>query len=178
MRKVFPFALSIAILVLGASMASAKAPKKITETATAGPYTVTLEVLRAEPFSAKLDPKPRPLSYTAAAHTPPLLRRASGRIERLEVTNLPLGIRPGLEFATGSATLGEGDVLLIFTDGLVESMTAAEDEFGEERVTAWLKSAPAASAEAMLVSLLSTVDGFTGGARQHDDLTCLFLRVS
>jgi sigma-B regulation protein RsbU (phosphoserine phosphatase) len=129
-------------------------------------------------FFAELDPETRALSYISAGHNPPLLRRASGRIERLEVTNLPLGIKPGLEFATGSATLGAGDVLLIFTDGLVESMTAAEDEFGEERVTAWLKSAPVASAEAMLVSLLSTVDGFTGGARQHDDLTCLFLRVS
>ncbi len=128
-------------------------------------------------FFAELDPSTRALSYISAGHNPPLLRRASGRIERLEITNLPLGIKPGLEYTSGSATLGAGDVLLIFTDGLIESLNAAEEEFGEERVAVWLKSAPTASAEIMLDSLLATVDGFTGGARQHDDLTCLILRA-
>jgi sigma-B regulation protein RsbU (phosphoserine phosphatase) len=128
-------------------------------------------------FFAELDPATRALSYISAGHNPPLLRRASGRIERLETGNLPLGINAALEFAGASLTLNPGDVLLIFTDGLIESLNAAEEEFGEERVTVWLKSAPEAGAQKMLDSLLATVDGFTGGARQHDDLTCLILRV-
>lgn len=128
-------------------------------------------------FFAELDPSTRALSYISAGHNPPLLRRASGVIERLETGNLPLGINASLEFSSGSTTLAPGEVLLIFTDGLIESMTGAEEEFGEERVTAWLKAAPAASSQQMLESLVAAVDAFTGGARQHDDLTCLVLLV-
>jgi sigma-B regulation protein RsbU (phosphoserine phosphatase) len=129
-------------------------------------------------FFAELDPQTRALSYVSAGHNPPLVHRAAGEIERLETNNLPLGIKPGVDFAIGSTTLGPGDLLLIFSDGLIESMTAAEEEFGEERVTAWLKAAPAASAQKTLEALVAAVDAFTKGARQHDDLTCLILRVA
>jgi phosphoserine phosphatase RsbU/P len=129
-------------------------------------------------FFAELDPETRALSYIGAGHNPPLLRRASGQIERLEAGNLPLGINASLEFASGSSQLNPGDVLLIFTDGLIESLNTAEKEFGEERVIAWLKAAPAESAQKTLDTLIASVNAFTGGARQHDDLTCLILRAA
>jgi phosphoserine phosphatase RsbU/P len=126
-------------------------------------------------FFAELDPSTRALSYISAGHNPPLLRRAKGEIERLETANLPLGIKPAQDYAAATTALGPGDLLLIFSDGLTESMNASEEEFGEERVAAWLRAEAGRSAQKTLEALIATVDAFTGGTRQHDDLTCLIL---
>jgi sigma-B regulation protein RsbU (phosphoserine phosphatase) len=69
------------------------------------------------------------------------------------------------------------DLLVIFTDGLIEAVNEAEQEFGEARVLEVLKSSDASGAQATLKNLLSAVDAFVGHARQHDDITCLLLRT-
>jgi sigma-B regulation protein RsbU (phosphoserine phosphatase) len=119
----------------------------------------------------------RALHYISAGHNPPLILRASGEIERLEVNNLPLGIHNSREYLIGAAVLNSGDRLVIFTDGLVETMNHAEEEYGEQRLFETLNATPAASAQKTLEALVASVDTFAGGARQHDDLTCLILHV-
>jgi phosphoserine phosphatase RsbU/P len=120
----------------------------------------------------------RALHYISAGHNPPLILRASGEIERLEVNNLPLGINSSREYLIGAVVLNSGDRLVIFTDGLVESMNHAEEEYGEQRLFDALKATPAASAQKTLEALVASVDAFAGGTRQHDDLTCLILHVA
>lgn len=120
----------------------------------------------------------RSLRYISAGHNPPIVQRASGKLERLEVSNLPLGIVPSREYVSGAATLEPGDRMVIFTDGLVESMNKAEEEYGEQRLLETLKATPVSSAQKTLEALVASVDAFTGGARQHDDLTCLILHVA
>ena len=71
-------------------------------------------------FFGEVDADARLLRYINAGHNPPVLRRASGRIERLEAGGLPLGIRAEAQYESASTALGPGDLLLIFTDGLVE----------------------------------------------------------
>jgi sigma-B regulation protein RsbU (phosphoserine phosphatase) len=63
-----------------------------------------------------------------------VLRHASGAIKRLEVGGLPLGISSAVSYQFGSATLAAGDLLLIFTDGLVDAEDDGEREYGEERM--------------------------------------------
>jgi phosphoserine phosphatase RsbU/P len=127
---------------------------------------------------AELEVESRALHYISAGHNPPLIHRASGEIERLEVSNLPLGITASREYLVGESALHSGDRLVIFTDGLVESMNSAEEEYGEQRMLEALKASPAASAQKTLEALIASVDAFTGGARQHDDLTCLILHAA
>jgi serine phosphatase RsbU (regulator of sigma subunit) len=128
-------------------------------------------------FFAELEPETGALSYVRAGHNAPLIRRASGSLERLETGDLPLGIDAGAHFTCGAAAMGPRDLLVIFTDGLIEAVNDADQEFGESRLLEVLKSSDAAGAQATLKNLLSAVDAFVGHTRQHDDITCLLLRT-
>jgi sigma-B regulation protein RsbU (phosphoserine phosphatase) len=128
-------------------------------------------------FFGELELETRVLSYVRAGHNAPLIRCASGSIERLEVGDLPLGVDRGARFTCGAATMGPRDLLVVFTDGLIEAVNDADQEFGEPRLLEALKSSDAAGAQGTLKNLLSAVDAFVGHARQHDDLTCLLLRT-
>jgi serine phosphatase RsbU (regulator of sigma subunit) len=128
-------------------------------------------------FFGELDPETRVLSYVRAGHNTPFIRRASGSFERLEAGDLPLGVDAGAHFTCGTATMAPHDLLVVFTDGLIEAVNEADQEFGEPRLLDVLKSSDAAGAQATLKNLLSAVDAFVGRARQHDDITCLLLRT-
>jgi serine phosphatase RsbU (regulator of sigma subunit) len=128
-------------------------------------------------FFAELEPATRVLSYVRAGHNAPVIRRASGSLERLETGDLPLGIDAGAHFTSGAVTMAPGDLLVIFTDGLIEAVNGADWEFGENRLLEVLKSSEGAGARATLKNLLSAVDAFVGHTRQHDDITCLLLRT-
>jgi sigma-B regulation protein RsbU (phosphoserine phosphatase) len=127
-------------------------------------------------FLADLEPDARTLTYVSAGHNPPILRRASGQIERLEAGGLPLGIARSGRHDYGKTTLKSGDLLVIFTDGVVEAQNGAGEEYGEPRLLELLSSLPASSAGDDLSRLMASVDIFVGTARQHDDITCLVLR--
>ncbi len=126
-------------------------------------------------FLAELDPATRAMTYVNAGHNAPVLRRASGAVERLDLGGLPLGISPESEYASGQVTLAAGDLLVIFTDGVVEAQNQAAEEFGEERMLAYLRTGPKDAAQATLAGLMSAVEAFVGAAPQHDDITCLVL---
>jgi sigma-B regulation protein RsbU (phosphoserine phosphatase) len=127
-------------------------------------------------FLAELDPATRVLTYVDAGHNAPILRRASGQIERLQVGGLPLGIMPDVHHDCGNTTLGGGDLLVIFTDGVIEAENAAGEEYGESRLLQLLASRPGSGAREDLNRLMASLDSFVGTASQHDDITCLVLR--
>ena len=87
------------------------------------------------------------------------------------------GIRAEAQYESASTALGPGDLLLIFTDGLVEAMNQNNDEYGELRLLEALAQKREGGAAERLQYLMNTVDSFVGGARQHDDITCLVLQV-
>jgi len=129
-------------------------------------------------FFAEFDPETRALSYIRAGHNVPLIRRASGHLEFLDSGDLPLGIHAETRFNCAATTLGPSDLLVVFTDGLIEAVNDAGQEFGEARVFEVVKSSSGAGAQGTLKNLLLAVDAFVGHARQHDDLTCLLLRTN
>jgi serine phosphatase RsbU (regulator of sigma subunit) len=129
-------------------------------------------------FLAELDPPTGALTYVNAGHNWPVLRHTTGAIERLEAGGLPLGINSAVNYQSGSATLAPGDLLLIFTDGLVEAEDDKEREYGEERMLPVVQALHSGTAKEGLKSIMSSVDAFVGLTRQHDDITCLVLRMS
>jgi len=117
------------------------------------------------------------LRYINAGHNSPIVRRSSGAVERLEAGGLPLGIMAAGRYESGQIVLNSGDLLVVFTDGVVEAENASEAEFGEARLLASLASLPSGTANDALQAIFSSVDLFVGRTRQHDDITALILQV-
>jgi sigma-B regulation protein RsbU (phosphoserine phosphatase) len=127
-------------------------------------------------FLAILDMRTGAMAYTNAGHNAPMLRRASGSIERLEIGGVPLGILPEAPYDCGSTTVAPGDALIVFTDGVVEANNDREEEFDEARLVAVVQRCGALRAQDFIQTLNFELDRFVGQARQHDDITCLAVR--
>ncbi len=129
-------------------------------------------------FLAEYDPVRRAVCYINAGHNNPILRRASGEIERLDVGGLPFGIQPEAKYESAMVTLAAGDWLIIFTDGLVEAENANQDEYGEARLLSAIEAGKSGEPAEMLKRLMAELDLFVGNTPQHDDVTCLLLKAS
>ena len=122
------------------------------------------------------NPLSRRLTYVNAGHNAPILRRANGTLETLDVGGLPLGIRLDRDYETASLDLRAGDALIFFTDGVVEAFNESGEEFGNERWLSAIRNLPDWDAQQTLQFLMKRVDEFVGGTRQSDDITCLVFR--
>src|SRR6266568_2180145 len=128
-------------------------------------------------FLAEYDPVYRTVDYINAGHNNPVLRRASGQIERLDVGGLPFGIMPEAKYDSATVTLAPGDWLIIFTDGLVEAENAQQAEYGEARLLTAIDAGKSVEPAEMLKRLMAEVDLFVGNTPQHDDVTCMLLKA-
>ena len=91
---------------------------------------------------------------------------------------LPLLTDQEASYPTGHVQLQPGDLLVIFTDGVVEAVNDAGGEYGEPRLISCIQNAPPEAANETLQRIMADVNSFVGYARQHDDITCLVLRVA
>lgn len=129
-------------------------------------------------FVARLDPDSGRLDYCTAGHPPAMLLRANGDLELLSDGGLLLGVVPSASYALGSVTLQPGDVLLAYSDGVIESQNRVEEEFGVKRLEAQLRQAnqTGASAETLLFSVLASVQDFAASHPLVDDLSLVVIR--
>src|SRR5271165_1444568 len=129
-------------------------------------------------FLAEYEPATRALTYVNAGHNTPILRRASGGIERLEQGGIPLGILPSAAYEAGSVVLQPGDYLVVFTDGVVEAENDRTDEYGEPRLLYVVHMGAGLSPSQLLQSIMTDLDRFVAGAPQHDDVTCMLVKAT
>ncbi len=128
-------------------------------------------------FFAELEPATGNLRYTSAGHLPAIIRRAAGEVNELKEGGLPLGIEQDEQFPAGQTRLAPGEILLIYTDGVVEAVNPQGEEFGRARLFNVLGPCDASNSAAEILDRVTRVlDGFVGAAPQHDDLTCLVVR--
>ena len=127
-------------------------------------------------FLAILDTRSGEMICVNAGHNAPMLRRGSGAIERLDVGGLPLGILADTRYLCSQTSLNPGDVLVIFTDGVVEANNERDEEFEESRLLDLVQRCGSLSAADFIRDLTSALGRFVGQARQHDDITCLVVR--
>jgi sigma-B regulation protein RsbU (phosphoserine phosphatase) len=128
-------------------------------------------------FLSEYAPATRTITYINAGHNAPMLCRKSGALERLDAGGLPIGISVDAAYQTGSVTLAPGDWLVIFTDGVVEAMNTRGDEFGEQRLLATVALGADGTPAEMMRRLMADLDGFVGNTPQHDDVTCLLVKI-
>jgi phosphoserine phosphatase RsbU/P len=129
-------------------------------------------------FFATLNPRTREFRYVNAGHNPPVLvKQASRALTRLEDGGPVVGMLPFAIYEAQSVTLEPGDLLIAYTDGISEAMTADDEEWGESRMLAAVPPQPSASAVEILDGIFLAADAFTAGAEQHDDMTLLVMKV-
>lgn len=109
----------------------------------------------------------------------PLIRRANGSLEWVDIGGPPLGIGLGQEagYSEVSLALQPGDLVILTSDGVVEAMNGSGNMFGFERLEAVVAAGPPHSAEAMLAHLRAAVLGHTAEAELHDDLTIVVAQI-
>ncbi len=127
-------------------------------------------------FYGQYDPATGRLVYANAGHPPPLLLKAQGALQWLSGPGGPaLGVVPGMAYEEAVVDLSPGDTLLVFTDGVTESINADGQEFGKERLSALSQGLPAVSAREAVQRLLGQVERFAQGVEPFDDITCMAL---
>jgi sigma-B regulation protein RsbU (phosphoserine phosphatase) len=120
---------------------------------------------------AILNPENGSLTYINAGHNAFYVFRASGEVETLGRTGLPLGTFEQLTWETPTLQFAPGDTLLLFTDGLVEARNADREQFGQDRLEAVVKAAVGGAAADIQAALINTVQQFAGDEPQFDDIT-------
>jgi len=127
-------------------------------------------------FAAELDPPTGTLRYINAGHNPPLIGRSTGTIELLSSGGLPLGIMPGSDFEVGETKLTDGEVLIVYSDGVTEANNIAEEEFGLDRLKDVLKTNMKGTAASIRDKVESALSSFTGSAPANDDITLVIVK--
>jgi serine phosphatase RsbU (regulator of sigma subunit)/catechol 2,3-dioxygenase-like lactoylglutathione lyase family enzyme len=121
-------------------------------------------------FFAEYHDELRRLRYANCGHLAGLLLRRDDSIERLESTCTVLGLFADWDCSIAECRLFDGDLLLLYTDGVTESFNDAGDEFGEEGVLSSLRRHRHLLPEQMVQEILADVQDF-GSKEQHDDVT-------
>ena len=118
-------------------------------------------------------------SYSNGGHNPPYLMRADGSNEQLEGTDgIALGVMDGMDFGVNTLTLGKGEAIYLYTDGVNEAMDDGGNEYSYERLEEFLKMSKGQSITEIVNGSLDDVRGFVKNAEQSDDITVLAVRYN
>jgi len=121
------------------------------------------------------DDENRTLTYTNAGHLPPILMR-EGTAQRLEVTGTVVGAFPFAAYEEKSIALRRGDLLVAFTDGIVEPENEYGEPFGEDRLVDLLVRYGQRESKELIARIMETVEQWTGSSELFDDMTLLLAR--
>ncbi len=128
-----------------------------------------------------LDTATRELRVARAGHEAPLLRRADGGgLAQIESEGLAIGLAEESVFnaalTEAVVTLDEGDMLVLYTDGITEAMNAQGEEWGLERLIEQIRGAATESAEGLLNHVRTGLMTFVGDTAPYDDMTMVVMR--
>jgi phosphoserine phosphatase RsbU/P len=132
-------------------------------------------------FYSEYDPQRRILSYSNAAHNPPLLWQASTRsIHRLDTAGMLIGLEADSQYEDAHVHLAEGDTIIYYTDGFTDAANQNGDRFDEEKLTEVFQWAceNCQGSQEILDYLFERVQQFTGSTNSHgDDMTLVVMQV-
>jgi len=128
-------------------------------------------------FFGVYDDQTRTLRYLNAGHNPPILIRSSGEIQRLGIGGMVLGLFEENRYEEGRVALDPGDLLVIFSDGIVEAVNRQEEQFGDTTLVEVIKRNNNLPPGELLSSIVKEVDRFAGPVPPADDMTLIVARV-
>ncbi|MBQ9362937.1 MAG: SpoIIE family protein phosphatase [Bacteroidaceae bacterium] len=117
------------------------------------------------------------IDYTNAGHNPPYILHADGSVEMVQSDiNLVLGAFEGIPYKHNKMTLQQGDVLVMFTDGVTEAENIDHELFGEPRLEQTLATLKGANSQQIVETINQQVKDHAGEAAQSDDITQLVIK--
>ena len=128
-------------------------------------------------FVGKLDAANHKFEYINAGHNPPIHINCKNEIKELSEGGIMLGILENTpEFKVGTIDFSDNDVLLLYTDGVNESIDENGNEYGLERLNNLLKSIKNKDASSILSKVYSSVEVFAKNTDQYDDITAILIK--
>jgi phosphoserine phosphatase RsbU/P len=127
-------------------------------------------------FYGGLDPVTGTLSYSNGGHNAPIFVRRSGEVERLDKGGLPIGMMQGVAYQEASVGFDPGDVLVIYSDGITESINERDEEFDEERLIEVVKNNLGRSASGIRDRIDEALSRFVGTTAPVDDMTLMIIK--
>lgn len=128
-------------------------------------------------FYGKLRAQSRSLEYTNAGHNPPLLVRGGADPSPLDQGGPVLGVVPNSDYESDVIALRHGDVLVLYTDGVVETESPTGEQYSATRLATIVRSRMQQSANELIESVYASVTQFRGTTPQADDMTLVMLKA-
>jgi len=138
-------------------------------------FANSVESAYATLFFAEYNDNTRGLRYANCGHYSGLLLRSSGKLERLDSTSTVLGLFPEWNCSIAERELAPGDTLALYTDGIIDALNKAGEEYGEDRLAAALKRHRKLETRQIIDTIADEVRRF-GGDEQLDDITLIIAK--
>jgi len=139
-------------------------------------YATSLADRYATLFHGVFDGATRTLRYVNAGHNPPMVVRRNGSIDWLESGGTPVGMFQDWTYEEEEVCLNPGDLVLAYTDGVIEAVDPAGEEWGIEGLRKAVAESNTQCADEIVHAIFTSMDEFSQG-RQSDDATVVALRV-
>ncbi|MFI5252499.1 MAG: GAF domain-containing SpoIIE family protein phosphatase [Bacteroidota bacterium] len=128
-------------------------------------------------FWGIIDTENHTLNYVNAGHNPPYIFRSNGAIQRLDKGGIILGVmKTMVPYQEDRVAFFKNDVLLLFTDGVSESMDKNGQEYGEDRLEAIAKESLTLPPDAILSNIIASVKEHSKDTPQSDDITMIVVK--
>ena len=128
-------------------------------------------------FLATYDSADHRVQYVNAGHMPPLVLSADGSLETLGTSDLIIGVIPDTKYTPDEMVLNPGDTLLVYTDGVTDTLAPNGDRYGEDRIKALISGRVSSDPRYIRHGLLADLSQFKQDAPQPDDTTFLVVRA-
>lgn len=120
----------------------------------------------------------RSIDYASAGHQPMLLwRELKGEMETVRQNSDPIGIERSSVYENEKLTVDVGDIIILFTDGLIEALNHEGRQFGIENLSRIISENHASSAKEIATEVKHNLQAFLGSASLHDDQTLLIMKI-
>lgn len=125
-------------------------------------------------FTCRLDRRSHTLSYVNAGHNPPVLLRGE-KIIKLEAGGMPVGMFPGIPYQEAETAAAPGDLLVMYTDGIVEAENPAGEQYSLDRLLDFIKARRGQRADVIKEAVIDDLKNHTGRPAFEDDITFILV---
>ncbi|MBN1699666.1 MAG: SpoIIE family protein phosphatase [Spirochaetales bacterium] len=125
------------------------------------------------------DQASKELNYSNAAHHPLLIyRNGTKKIDTLDTEGLPIGIEPSTRYGQKRVKLKSGDIIILYTDGIIEAMNAKGEQYSSEKFIDLILKNSQKTPKELVEVIKADIEAFVGNKKQHDDQTLILMKVN